>query len=408
MSNQLLTISMITAESARVLSNNLVLAKCVNRDYDDEFAIKGAKIGQALNIRKPSKYSVRTGSVVDIQAQTETYAPLIFTDPIGVDLSFTSQELTFSLDDFSNRVVHPAVVAIANKVDALGYALVNNSYNTVGTPGVALTSSTARTAVLQAAAKLYDNLAPVGSPDMHFISGSAFNALLSDSTSTIFNPQKNISDVYVKGLMGEFGGFTHYMGQQVASFTNATFSGSPTMLTTGSPQTGSTLSTVGWGSGVTTLNAGQVFTIAGVYQVNAQSKAVYGNLQEFTVTSTVSDSSGAIAALAISPAIVTSGPLQNVSAAPATSAAITVLGATGAVGQQAIGFHKDAIMLANQELVLPSGVESASYVRDEQTKIGIRVVSQYDIRTNQHITRFDTMVAWASLYEQLLVRVFTA
>ena len=65
-------------------------------------------------------------------------------------------------------------------------------------------------------------------------------------------------------------------------------------------------------------------------------------------------------------------------------------------------------MLANQELVLPTGVETAEYVRDDQTNIGIRLVSQYDIRTNQHISRFDSMVAWATLYPQLLTRVYTS
>src|ERR1035437_1166102 len=103
---------MITAEAARVLSNNLVLAKTVNRSYDDEFANAGSKIGQTLNLRKPTQYTVRTGAVVDIQAQTETYVPLTFTDPIGVDLAFTSMEKTFSLDKYSDRIIKQAVVRI--------------------------------------------------------------------------------------------------------------------------------------------------------------------------------------------------------------------------------------------------------------------------------------------------------
>ena len=407
--NQILTISMITAEAARVLSNNLVLAKCVNRDYDEDFAIKGAKIGQSTNVRKPARFNTRTGSVVDIQAFTEAYAPLTFVDPIGVDLAFTSQELTFSLDDFSNRVIKPAVIAIANKVDQLGYALTANSYNTVGTPAVALVAATARTAVLLAAAKLYDNDAPVDSGDLHFISGSAFNAVLSDSNSALFNPQKELSEIYVKGLQGTFGGFSHYMSQNVPSFTNGAWSSSSSApLANGVTQVGSSIATDVWGSGVTNLKKGMTITFAGSYAVNPQTKQTLSYLQPFVVTADVSDSSGAIGALLVSPAVVASGPFQNVSQAIADESVIAVIGATNAVGQQAIAFHRDAIMLANQELVLPMGVESASYVRDEQTKIGIRTVSQYDIRTNQHITRLDTMVAWGSLYPELLVRVYTA
>jgi len=408
MANQLLTISMITAESARVLGNNIVLGKTVNRDYDEDFAVKGAKIGQSTNVRKPARYKTRTGAVVDIQAQNETWAPLTFVDPIGVDLAFTSQELTFSLDDFSSRVVKPSVVAIANQVDNLGFDLVKQAFNYVGAPGTAITASTARTAVLQAAANLYDNDAPVGGEDLHFISGSSFNAVLSDSNSSLFNPMKEISEIYVKGMQGEFGGFKHYMDQLVPSHTAGTYTAKGTTLTTGSPQSGSTLNTVGWTSGGTSLKAGDVFTLAGVYAVNPQTKSAYSWLQPFTVTADISDTTGAIAALPISPAIVGPGnPLQNVSALPATSVQINLVAASGNVSQQAIGFHRDAFMLANQELVLPMGVERADYVRDEQTKVGIRVVSQFDIRTNQHITRFDTMVAWATLYPQLCTRVFT-
>lgn len=406
MANSLLTISMITAESARVLSNNLVLAKCVNRDFDDEFAIKGAKIGQSLNVRKPARYTTRTGSVVDIQAHTETYAPLTFTDPMGVDLAFTSQELTFSLDDFAKRVIKPAVVAIANKVDATGFGLVNSTYNYVGAPGTALDSTTARAAVLSAASRLYQNNAPVDDGDLHFISDSNFNAVLSGSNAALFNPQREISDIYVKGMQGDFGGFKHYMDQLVPTHKVGVYGGSP-VTNSATPQTGSSLLTTGWTATTTALNVGDIFTIADVYAVNPQTKQVYTYLQPFTVTATSVTAGDTTSTVSITPAIVASGPFQNVSNAAANNKALVVIGAQNVVSQQAIGFHRDAFMLANQELVLPRGVEDASYVRDDETKIGIRAVSQYDIRTNQHITRLDTMTAWAVLYPQLCTRVFT-
>lgn len=406
MSNQLLTISMITAESARILGNNLVLAKCVNRDYDEDFAIKGAKIGQSLNVRLPARYTLRTGSVVDIQAQTETYAPLTFVDPVGVDLAFTSQELTFSMDDFANRVLKPAVVRIANGVDKLGFDLVPSTFNTVGTPGTALTTTNARDAVLSAAAVLYENDAPIEDGNLHFISGAAFNAVLSGSNASLFNPQREIGEIYVRGMQGDFGGFKHYMDQVVPGHTNGTYGGTP--LVNGANQTGSSLVTDGWTATTTSLAVGDVFTIAGVYVVNPQTKQRGTRLQQFTVTTaTVTDGSGN-STIAFAPAIVTSGAFQNVSGAPADNAAITVLGASTASTQYALGFHRDAFMMANQELVLPMGVESAAYVRDDQTNVGIRVVSQFDIRTNQHITRLDTMVAWATLYPQLAARVCTS
>lgn len=410
MSNQLLTISMITEKSAIVLGNNLVLAKTVNRDYDEDFGVKGAKIGQTLNVRLPARYSVRSGTVVEIEAQTETYTPLVFTQPIGIDLAFTSQELTFSLDDFANRTLKPAITRIANEIDNRGFALVNSGFNYVGMPGTAITGSStldARTAVLQAAARLYDNDAPVGDENLHLINGSSFNAVLSGTNSSLFNPSREISEIYVKGMQGEFGGFQVYMDQLAPMHQVGVYGGSPTTQTSGSPQTGSSIVTAGWTATTTSLNVGDIFTIAGVYAVNPQTKGVYSWLQPFTVTApTVTDGSGN-STISVSPSVVATGAFQNVSQAIPNSAAITVVGPTGTNSQQSIAYHKDAFMLANQDLVLPVGVERADYVRDEMTGVGIRVVSQYDIRTNQHITRFDSMIAWATLYPQLMTRIFT-
>jgi hypothetical protein len=409
--NQLLTISMITAESARVLGNNLALTKCVNRNYDDEFAIKGAKIGQNVNVRKPARYLTRTGSVVDIQAQTETYAQLTFYNPIGVDLAFTSQELTFSLDMFSDRVIKPAVIAIANQVEALGFTLVDQVYNAVGTPGTPLTAGlpptgTAMQTILDAAALLYDNDAPVGDGMLHEMNGSRFNSTLSASNLPVFNPQPEIGEIYVKGMQGEFAGAQQYMNQLVPTHTTGTYGGTP--VVNGTNQSGGLLITNGWTATTTTLNVGDIFTIDNVYAVNPQTQSQQSHLQQFVVTvATVTDGSGN-STIAISPAIVGPGSaFQNVSVLPTTGDVITVLGASTSTSQLALMFHRDAFMLANQELVLPRGVEEAAYVREEQSGVGLRVVSQFDIRTNQHITRFDVMVAYAVLYPQLACRIYT-
>jgi hypothetical protein len=376
MANTLLTISMITNEAAMVLGNNIVLAKCVNRDYDQDFGVVGAKIGQTINIRRPVRPVTRTGPVVDIQSAVETYSPLVFSDPIGVDYAFTSYEMTFSIDDFSNRFIKPAMVAIANQVDKVGFDLMNKVYNLVGTPGTPLTTSTARDAVLAAAAKLYDNLAPVDDGNLHFINGSQFNAVLSGSNAALFNPQKEISDIYVKGFQGDFGGFRHYMDQLVQGHTNGTYGGTP--LVNGGGQTGASLVTDGWTPTTTSLNVGDVFTIAGVFMVNGQTRQNTGILQQFTVTAQTVTSGGGASTIAISPAIVISGGFQNVTNAPADNAAITVAGASQDFYNQSLGFHKDAFMLANKELVLPVGVERAMYGKDPQSNVGIRVVQQYD------------------------------
>lgn len=407
-SNQLYTIAMITNESARVLSNNIVLARLANRDYDSEFGVPGKKIGQTLSVRKPPRYKAVRDMVVNIQAETDTYTNITYTNPYQVAIDLDSAELLYSFDDFAGRIVKPAMVQLANLVDSDGLTvLANNTFMNVGTPGTAITTSsalTARQAVLAAKTALDRNAAPID--DLrHFITDSSFNNVLADSASTIFNPQSEIGSIWKSGKFGEFGGFSCYMDQQTPAFTVGTFTGTITTQTTGTVQTGSVINLAGFTAGG--LNVGDTFTVAGVYGVNPQSYQTQSWLQPFTVTTAFTESGG-VAAVSVTPAVVATGPFQNVSQAIPNSAAVTVLGASGTATQLALGFHRDAILFANSNLPLPTGgTEKAYDAVDPETKLGVRVTQQWDIRTSQHIIRFDCMAAWAPLYNQLAAKVYT-
>ena len=104
---------MITRKSLDVLHQKLNFCGNVNTQYDDRFAQTGAKIGTSLNIRMPSKYSVRTGATLDTQDHIERSTPLTVSSQYGVDVTFTSVELTMDLDDFSERIIEPAMSQLA-------------------------------------------------------------------------------------------------------------------------------------------------------------------------------------------------------------------------------------------------------------------------------------------------------
>lgn len=409
--NTLLTISMISRDAAIVLGNQLDLAKRVNRDYDNDFGVKSAQIGQNINVRRPIRPTVRTGSVVDIQAITETYSPLTFTNPIGTDYALTSQELTFSVEDYFDKVVEPSVVRIASEIEAQGHNLTSKFYNTVGTPGTPLTggsNGTALPAITKALAVLNKNLAPRDVGRRTLLNDPDFNAVLATSNLTYFHPDAEIARIYTSGYQGDFSDFRVFMNQLVQSHTNGTFAGTVTVTTTvpanDTWSVSSTLPITGL-TGTPNLTAGDTFTIAGVYMVNAQTKATLGTLQPFVVVSATPPAAGATT-LTVSPAIVTTGGFQNVSAAPQAGAAVTFLGTSGATTQYALAFDRDAIMLAAKEL-MPYSVGLGKTTTDDQTRIPIRVQQMPDIRTNQEILRFDVMVAWATLYEQLAVKICT-
>ena len=410
--NTLLTIAMISRDAAIVLGNTLDLAKRVNRDFDSDFGVKSAQIGQTLSIRRPIRPTVRVGSVVDIQAITETYSQLTFSNPVGTDYALTSQELTFSVEDYFDKVVEPSVQRIASEVESQGQALITQFYGLVGTPGVALTGGSAGTAlpaVTKALALLNKNDAPNQAGRKTLLNDPDFNGVLTNSNLTYFNPGPEISKMYTDGYQGDYASMRVFMNQLVRSHTNGAYGGSPIVATTFAANStwgaSSVLATSGWTSGATTLNAGDVFTIAGVYMVNPQTKQALGTLQQFTVATTISDTSGVIN-MTVYPAIVTTGGFQNVSRAPTINDVITIAGATGVTTQNALAFDRDAIMLAAKEL-MPYSVGLGKTTTDDQTRIPIRVQQMPDIRTNQEILRFDVMVAWATLYSQLGVRIAT-
>ncbi len=402
MANQLLTISMITKESLRVLTGSLKFATNVNNGYDNEFGIKGAKIGQTVNIRKPARYTGRTGPVINVESQTETYVPLTLDQQYGVDLSFTSAEQTLSLDMYSDRVIKPAMANIANRIDGYGFNYLKQCYNQVGTPGSAVT---ALSTYLAAGVKLDNTLTPRDGLRV-LVADPGTQATATGLGVNLFNPQPEISAQYRTGQLTDALGFRWFMDQNAPTHTNGAYGGTPAV--NGTNQSGSTLVTNGWASGASTMTAGTVFTIAGVYAVNPQTKATLGALQQFVVTSTVSDTAGAMS-LSVSPSIVGPGSaFQNVSKLPTTGDLLTVAGATGVTTQLSGAFHRDAFVMGVADLDVPGGTDMAYRASDPQTGLSVRVIRDYNVVTDQWITRFDILFGFNTLYEQLSCRIATS
>jgi hypothetical protein len=402
MANQILTISMITREALRVLENNLTFTKGVNRTYDDQFAVEGAKIGNTLNLRLPARYVGRSGPTLSIENQTETYVPLTLSTQFGVDVQFTSADLHLSMDDFSERFLKPAMAVVANKIDADGLAQALNIYQQVGSPGT--TPSTLLT-YLKAGAALDFSATPRDGLRSVVMDPNA-QVQIVNALTTLFNPSKEIGDQYEDGTMGKAIGCKWSMDQNVNSYTVGAQGGTPVVDVAGGNLSGNSLSTRGWTASTAVLNVGDIFTIANVYSVNPQSRKSTGSLQQFVVTAAASSSSaGKIGSLAIAPAIVTSGQFQTVNAAPADGASITVVGTGGTVSPMNLMFHRDAFAFACADLPLPKGIDMAARISDKRTGVSIRMVRAYDIVNDMFPCRLDVLYGWATPYPQLACRI---
>ena len=417
--NNLLTISMITNEALRVLQNQLVFTRAVSRQYDDKFAIEGAKIGTTINLRKPPRYVGRTGAVLQIESSVETNVPLTLDTQFGVDMAFTTQDLTLNISDFSDRFIKPAVAAIANKIDYDGLQQFYNIFNMVSTPGQltdgATTQAEATASILAARARLNQMAAPVDD-ERHFVVDPTVEVGIVSGLTNFFNPQGTISRIFQKGALGDSTlGFNFAMDQNVGNFTAGTFRVGTDSMTTksGGEAGGSVQNNAQTGFTMTatitntyTLTKGTVFTIPGVYAVNPQNRQSTGSLMNFTVTSTVTGT-GSPQSVSIFPVPVFSGQFQNVTsstgAIPSSQACTIISGSAGASYPNALAFHKDAFALGTADLILPQGVDMAG--RASADGLSIRLVRQYDINSDQLPCRLDVLYGWSTVYPELAVRV---
>lgn len=402
MANTNLTISMVTKEALAVLENNLTFAKGVNREYDDSFAISGAKIGDTLNVRKPARYVGRTGTALAVEDHTETSVPVQLDTQFGVDLNFTSKELSLSIDEFSDRIIKPAMAVVANKIDQLGLIMAYQStYNTVGTPA---TIPTALKTYLQAGAKMDYEACPRDGQRSLVIDPTAQVEIV-DSLKGLFQSSEKIASQYESGNMGLAGGFKWSMDQNIPVHQVGPLGGTP--LVNGVPAQGATsLVTDGWtAAAAARLKKGDVFTIANVFAVNPQTRTTTGQLRQFVVLSDVSSDGAGNATIQISPAIASTGAFATVNAMPADNAAITVLGAANALSPQHLAYHKNAFTLVCADLLLPKGVDMAARVSDKQLGLSARMIRQYDINNDKFPCRFDILFGWKALYPELACRI---
>ena len=385
----LLTPSIISKESLVILTNNLVMAGRVNRQFEEQM---GAKIGTVLTIRKPNKFTVSEGAGLAVQDITEPSTSITITNQSHVDFQFGATALTLVVEEFRERYLKPAMEKLANRIDRGVLAQVPNINNEVGTPG---TTPNAFSYIAQVAQRLDEEAAPQNERTLVLNPAAYWGITVGISTVYV----QSVAEPGFKGFIPNIANFEIYLDQNVPTHTTGTYTGTPTV--TGAGQTGSTLVTGGWGASLATLlNVGDVFTIAGVNAVNPESLESTGSLRNFVVTATASSSAGGASSISIFPAITTSGAYQTVDASPANGAAITVIsGASASVHAKNIGFTRDCFGLVSVPLIMPDGVDFKS--QEVYKGISLRVIRAYDINADVLPTRIDVLWGAATYYEEL-------
>lgn len=403
MSNTLVTCSIVAKEALAILENMLSFSAAVNRDWEDEFTSnqsRGYSPGQTINIKKPPRYQYRAGRVAVPQSTVESTIPLTLSQG-GCDLNFNSFERTLSLQKLEDKL-QAALATVANEIDRQGLAMARlNTFNTLGTPG---TLPNTQALALQAILGMNQRMDEMGAPrdkQRALIMNPAFNAAAVQGLAGLFNSQDKIGKQYGSGMMVDSLGLSFAMDQNVDIHTNGTQAVAGTNIN-GANQTGAAITVVALGG---TITRGTVVTLPGVFAVNPQSRASTGTLAQFVITADVA--AGAVS-LPISPAIVTSGAFQNVTASPTTAQPFVIFGTASGAYNTNVAFHKDAFTLAMVPMWAPPGGKGVIDVAQESYKgFNIKVTEIYDGINDNSIMRLDVLFGWAATYPELAVKFAT-
>lgn len=389
MANTLLTPTAVTREALRILHQKLNFIGNIDRQYDSQFAIEGAKIGDSLKIRLPNEYVVRTGKTISVQNTDEQSVTITMATQKGVDVEFSSADLTLSLDDFGARILEPMMSVLAANIESDALSMFKDVFNQVNNVGSSATFLT----ILQGRKLLVDNLA--GSTNLKCNLDTQTNVDMVDVLKGLFQDSANISKQYLEGILGRTGGFTFFENTLMPRHVTGSDDGTGDYLTDGAGQTGSSL-VIDTGTG--TLLKGDIVT-AGVNRVHPETKVDTGNLQQFVVTA---DTSTSAVLLNISPEIIATGARQNVVSAVADGVAIVKVGGASATHDISLGYVKDAFAFVTADLRMPRGVDFAA--REVMDGISMRIVSDYDITNDEFPTRIDVLYGFKTTRGSQAVR----
>jgi len=399
MSNTLVTCSIVAKEALAILENSLAFASGVNRDWEAEFTgnqSRGYSPGQTINIKKPPRYTYRNGRVAAPQATVETTVPLTLAQG-GTDLNFNGLERTLSLQGLSQKL-RAAMATVVNEIDRQGLDMARlTTFNTLGTPGTLPTTQALALAAATGIGQRLDEMAAPRDKMRSLVTNPALNGSMVQGFAGLFNGQKTLAEQYSTGMMVDSLGLAYAMDQNVTVHTNGTQAVAGTNIN-GAGQTGSTITVVGLGG---TITKGSKITLPGVFAVNPQSRQSTGVLAQFVVTA---DVAAAATSIPISPAIVTSGAFQNVTASPTNGAAFTIFGTASGSYAANVAYHKDAFTLAMVPMYAPPSGKGVIDVAQESYKgMNIKVTEFYDGTNDNYIMRLDVLFGWAATYPELAV-----
>lgn len=407
MANTYITPTVVASEALMQLENNCVMGNLVYRGYEKEWAKNhnGWKPGSSITIKAPMYARVQDGATIKVVDVREEDITMTLAYRKHVAHRLTSEEMTYSIDKFSDRIIKPAMVAIGNYIDTQLLTTYKGVCNQVGTPG---TTPNQYLTFALAAARLTDHAVP---PDNRAcVVNPTCMAYISDHLKGIFNSEM-ASSIVKASYKGDLAGFKMFESQNVANHTTGTSAGLTTVLMDATSAEGDTTILVDTnGSWTLTVTEGDILTVAGTNAVNPISGSDLGYLRQFVVSNNVlgtaigtlhvdNGNDGTIMTIpGTAPWNIYSSaaadsvlPYQTVTTLPTNNQTVSVAGTASLTHPVNLAFHRDAIGLAMVPLEMPPSVSWKAQMT--QNGYSVRVIRDYDVINDFEYIRFDVLFA---------------
>jgi hypothetical protein len=374
MANSNITPTWITKESLAILAEKLNFCRNIHDGFTGEFGDKTYQKGQSIQIRKPAQYKGRSGAALQVEDHVEQEVTLVLSEQEGVDNTFTSVELSYDIDNFSDRVLAPMMNTLADRVEtkvlelAGGFSVINGS----GTSGEVVYRD-------YALAKAYlDNLA-VESGNRFILIDTIMQVEIIDQVKSFFQAPEQISKAYLEGTIGANAGFTWYESSRIP-LTKTAVTGNDALTVTSI--SGNSIVVGGAGADTTVIEAGTIFALNANLVHPQNKKSLAGQVAHVVVQSDAEVTTNA-ATLDVGIALISSGTdaRQNIDAAPTT---LTIV-AEGK--RKSLALNKDAMTFAAPALMKPAGTDKSS--SESIDNLSLRYVRDYDISDDTFPARFD-------------------
>jgi hypothetical protein len=419
MANSLITAQWVARKALVLLHAKSNFTGRCNRDYQSLLPgpINGVILGQQLSIRLPFQYMLRTGPQMNAQNSVQRFATLLVNQQLGVDINFTSVERAMLLNSFEEQVLEPAMARLAAGVENFTTGQVNNVPKFTG----AYSTTATYDQLLQNEQYLTEALAPEDNKRTFTANPQTSRYFVKDNKG-LFQPESTISDQWLEGVISDkVAGYVCFRNTKLPTHVIGTFAATsnPTVSGAGQSNPGAgnayvstfTLAVTGFAA-TDVVNAGDIISIAGVNEVDPETKASLGRPKQFVVTSTTGLQP---TSLSVAPGIITGGSYQNVDNVPGTGSAISIFGVAGAASasplanisgqliKQSLGWYRDAIVFANPPMLDLSPLVKMTAAESFEG-YNMRFAQQWDPSNDVLPARLDSIVGAVLSYPELAVR----